>query len=82
MAGVEGRERTLQLVQPVERHAGVVVVLEVVVRVEEREIPEPMAAHQRAPLGRVGGIDVVVLAEAVERERDREDEEDRDDARA
>ena len=79
MARVEGRECALQLGQPVERHAGVVVVLEMVVRVEEREVPEPVAAHQRAPLRRIGGIDVVMLPEAIEREGDGEDEEDRDD---
>ena len=56
--------------------------LEVEVRIQEREVPEPVPAHQRAPLRRVAGIDVVVLAEAVEREGDREDEEDRNDARA
>ena len=78
MTRVERRERPLQRRQPVERHAGEVVVLEMVVRVEECEVPEPVAAHQRAPLRRIGGVDVVVLAEAVQRERDREDEEDRE----
>ena len=53
--------------------------LEVIIRVEEREVPEPVALHQRAPLRRVGGIDVVVLAEPVQRERDRKDEEYGDD---
>ena len=53
-----------------------------IVRVEEREVPEPVAAHQRAPLRGIGGIDVVVLTEPVQRERDREDEEDRDDVGA
>ena len=77
MLHVERRQRPLQRRQPVERHAGKVVVLEMVVRVEEREVPEPVAAHQRAPLGRVRWIDVVVLAEAVQGERNRENEEDR-----
>ena len=75
---VERPERALQRRQAVERHAGEIVVLEVIVRVEEREIPEPVAAHQRAPLRGIGRIDVVVLAEPVQREGDREDEEDRE----
>ena len=78
---VERQQRALERRQPIERHAREVVVLEMIVGVEEREVPEPVAAHQRAPLRRVGGIDVVVLAEPVQRERDRKDEEDGDDAR-
>src|SRR5262249_9419367 len=50
MTLVERRQIALERRQPVERHAGEVVVLEVIVGVEEREIPEPAAAHQRAPL--------------------------------
>ena len=44
-----------------------------------RSRPRTTSLHQRRPLRGIGGIDVVVLAEAVEREGDREDEEDRDD---
>ena len=55
LALVEGHQRALQRGEPVERHAGEVVVLQVIVRVQEREIPEPVAAQQRAPLRRVVG---------------------------
>src|SRR5262249_47523413 len=44
---VERQQRALQRGQPVEGHAGEVVVLEVVVRIEEREVPEPVAADER-----------------------------------
>ena len=74
---VERRERALQRRQPVERHAGEIVMLEVIVGVQEREVPKPVAAHQRAPFRGVVGIDVVVLPQTVQREGDREDEEDR-----
>src|SRR5713226_8166222 len=53
-----------------------------VVRIEKGEIPEPMAAEERAPLGRIGWIDVVMLAKTIEGERDGEDEEDREDISA
>src|SRR4030095_8489413 len=52
------------------------------VGVQEHEVPEPVATHERAPLRGVRGIDVVMLAETIQRERDGEDEEDRDDAGA
>src|SRR5262245_35148794 len=57
LSRVEGHERPLQLRQAIERHAGKVVMLEVIVGVEEHEVPEPVASHERAPLRRVGGID-------------------------
>ena len=71
MTRVEGLQRALESRQPVERHAGEIVVLQMVVRIQEREIPEPVPAHERAPLGRIVRVDVVVLAEAVQGEGDR-----------
>ena len=82
MLRVERLQRALQRRQPVERHAGEIVMLEMVVGIQEREIPEPVAAHQRAPFRRIVRIDVVVLPETVQRERDRKHEEHRDDIRA
>ncbi len=79
---VERRERALQRRQPVERHAGEIVMLEMVVGVQKRKIPEPVPAHQRAPFRGVVGIDVVVLAEAIQRKRDRKHEEHGDDVGA
>jgi hypothetical protein len=79
---VERHQRALHLRQPVERHAWEVVMLEVVVRIEVDEIPEPVPAHEGAPFRGIRRIDVVVLSEPVQREGDRKDEEDRDDARA
>src|SRR5262245_55793912 len=60
LARVERDQRALELGQTVEGNARKVVVLEVVVRVQEDEVPEPVAAHQRAPLRRIRRIDVVV----------------------
>src|SRR5438093_713968 len=79
---IERHERPLERRQAIERHPGEVVVLDVIVRVEKREIPEPVPPHERAPLRGIARIDVVVLSEPVQRERDREDEEDRDNVRA
>src|SRR5450759_4489535 len=70
----EGLERGVQRGQAVERHGGEVVVLEVQVRPEIDELPERRARHPRAPLRGFAGHDVVMLPEAVEGERGREDE--------
>src|SRR5215211_1808318 len=78
---VERDQRALHLRQTVERNTGEIVVLEMVVRVQECKVPEPVPAHERAPLSRIGWIDVVVLAQAIQREGNRKNEEDRDDAR-
>ena len=77
---VERPQRDLELGQAIERHAREIVMLEVVIRVQVREVPEPAAAHQRAPLGRIARVDVVVLAQPIESEGDREHEEHRHDA--
>src|SRR5687767_1065954 len=82
LMGVERPQGLLKLRQPVERYPRKVMVLEVIVGIEEHEVPEPAPAHQRAPLRRIGRIDVVMLAETVQREGDREDEEHRNDAGA
>src|SRR5436190_19448296 len=81
MTLVERRQRPLQRRQMVEGHAGKIVVLEMEIRVEEPEIPEPVARDQRAPPRGIGRIDVVMLTQAVQRKRDRKDEEYRDDVR-
>src|SRR5664279_1125605 len=54
-------------------------VLEVVVREEVDDVPEPGPFDEGRPLRGIGRVDVVVLAEAVEGEGDGEDEKDRDD---
>src|SRR5664280_1726648 len=71
----KGLERGAQRRQAVERHGGEVVVLEVQVRPEIDELPERRARHPRAPFRGLAGHDVVMLPEAVEGERGREDEE-------
>src|SRR5689334_1903451 len=59
---VERRQFALQRREPIEGDTREIVVLEMIVGIEKRKVPEPVAAHQRAPLGGIGGIDVVVLA--------------------
>src|SRR3982751_364161 len=78
----ERNERALQSRQPVERNTREVMMLEMVVRVEECEVPEPVPLHQGPPLRRIRGIDVVVLAKAVQRKGNGKHEKDGDDARA
>ena len=78
---VERHERALNGRQSIERHTGKVVMLEVIVGVQVGEIPEPVAAHQSAPLGGIIRIDVVVLSQSIKCERHGEHEKHRDDAR-
>src|SRR5215203_2651538 len=78
---VKGHQCALYLRQAIERHSWEVVMLEMVVGVQEGKIPEPVPAHERSPLRRIGGIDIVVLPQTIQRERDGENEEHRDDAR-
>src|SRR5205823_4659839 len=73
----EGAKREVEAPQVVERNAREVVVLEVVSRREVPEVPEAAGPDDRTPLGGIGRIDRVVLAEPVQSERDREDQEDR-----
>ena len=63
--------------QVVHRNAREVVVLDVVVGAQEDAVPQQGARpHERAPVGGIVGVDVVVLPEAVERERDGKHQED------
>src|SRR5512140_824220 len=73
----EGLEGGVQGGKAVEGNGRKVMVLEVEVRPEVDELPERRARHPRAPLRGLFGHDVVVLPEAVEGERGREDEQDR-----
>src|SRR4051794_38701126 len=75
-------ECTLQSRQAIERNTRKVVMFEMVVRVEKRDVPEPVPLHQGAPLRGIGGVDIVVLSETIQRKRDREYKKDGDDARA
>src|SRR6185436_20117493 len=76
---IEGNQRALESRQTIQRNAREVMVFEVVIGVQEREIPEPVSLHQRSPLRRIVRIDVVMLAEPVQGEGDRKHEEDRND---
>ncbi len=71
----EPLQAPLEARQVVERHALEVVMLEVEIGIEVREVPQRISIDSRAPLAHVGGIDPVVLPEPVDRERDREDQQ-------
>lgn len=75
MPPIERFEALLEAGEVVKGNAGKVMVFEVIVGIEIDEIPEEIPFHQRRPLGDIVGIDVVMLADPVDGESNRKDEE-------
>lgn len=63
-------EQTAQFGKVVKRDTGKIVMLKMVIRPQVGEIPKPARFHQRAPLCGIVGVDIVMLPEAIESERD------------
>src|SRR5712691_3627434 len=73
----ERAQRKVQAAQVVERNRREVVMLEVVCGVEVPEVPPARRLQNRPPLGRIFGLDGVMLPEPVQRESDGENQEGR-----